>query len=136
MGLDERVIVSTSVYICGPWAERPVARSVREKCRAAGLEVTSRWLDFLGDSHDPKILLEEALNDCDDVRRADVLLLLNLQKRGEETSGKAVETGMALEQGKTVFMVGAPSNVFHYHPRVRRFELVEDAIEAIRKWKN
>ena len=123
--------MSIAVYIAGPWVERPVARSVREKCKAAGLEVTSRWLDFSGDSHDPQVFLEEALNDYDDVRRADVLLLLNLQKRGEETSGKAVETGMALAWGKTVYMVGSWSNIFHFHPRVKRFELVEDAIKEI-----
>ena len=124
--------MSISVYIAGPWSERPVARSVREKCKTAGIEVTSRWLNFPGDSHNPKVFLEESLNDYDDVKRADVLLLLNLQKRGEETSGKAVETGMALAWGKTVYMVGEPSNIFHHHPRVKRFELVEDAIEAIR----
>lgn len=123
--------MSVKCYIASPWQERLVARSVREKCRAAGIEVTSRWLDFPGDSHDPKVFQEEALNDYDDVRRADVLLLLNLQKRGEETSGKAVETGMALAWGKAVFMVGEPSNIFHYLPGVRRFEFVDDAIKEI-----
>lgn len=110
------------VYIACPWTERTTAREARRQCIEAGLIVTSRWLDFPGDSVDPIVLQMEALHDTADVRDADVLLLLNLQARGFETSGKAVETGMALAWGKPVYLIGRPSNIFHRHPNVHRVD--------------
>lgn len=125
-----------SIYIAAPWAKKELAGNVRDKVVAAGIEVTSRWIDFPGDSHDPMVLREEAYNDWDDVLTADGFLLLNLQKRGEETSGKAVETGIALAVGKPVFMVGDRSNIFQYCDEVTLCEDVDMAIATMQAWAN
>ncbi len=119
------------VYIAAPFVEKEYAKTVREKLRKAGIGVTSRWLDFPGDSLDPIILTVEAANDFDDVFDADALVLLNLQKRGEETSGKAVETGLALACGKPVYMIGGWSNVFHFLPQVVKCTSVEEMIQCL-----
>lgn len=125
-----------SCYIAAPWIAKIYAGEVRDKVFAAGINVTSRWIDFPGDSHDPVVLKSEAYNDWDDVLAADALFLLNLQKRGEETSGKAVETGIALATGKPIFMVGERSNVFQYCDEVAIFESVDAAIERMSQWGN
>lgn len=120
-------------YLAAPWAEKEYAKTVRDKCVEAGINITSRWLDFPtgGDMHDVETLKTESVHDFEDVAAADMLLLLNMQKRGEETSGKAVETGMAIAWEMPVYMVGKPSNVFHYHPRVKQFDTVDEAIKGI-----
>jgi len=126
------------IYIAAPWAEKAYAKEVSKDFRAAGFDVVSRWIDFHegtssdGLQLDPVKLQREALNDIEDVMAADILVLLNLQARGTETSGKAVETGMALAMGKDVVMVGGPTNVFHFLDTVRKVDSIEDAIEACR----
>jgi hypothetical protein len=125
-----------SVYIAAPWAAKDYAGTVRDRVVAAGIEVTSRWIDFPGDSYDPVVLQTEAYNDWDDVLKADGFFLLNLQKRGEETSGKAVETGIALAVGKPVFMIGEKSNIFQYCDEVIPCEDVDAAISRILSWVN
>lgn len=121
------------VYVAAPWASKETdARLTRDRLVHLGIECTSRWIDFPGDSQDPEVLEEEAYNDWEDVLRADALLLLNLQKRGEETSGKAVETGIALQAGKNVFMVGTPSNIFHHlSDEIIQCASVDEAIDRI-----
>jgi nucleoside 2-deoxyribosyltransferase len=126
------------VYVAAPWVHKDYAKSVRDQLVAAGIECTSRWVDFKEDkptggmSYNNETLVREAQNDFDDVKAADALLLLNLQSRGNETSGKAVETGLALAWGKKVVMVGDPSNVFHYLPQVTRVQTVEEAIQCLK----
>ncbi len=56
----------------------------------------------------------------------DVFILLNTQKRGQETSGKAVEFGYALAMGKRCVVVGETSNIFHLLDDVEHVEMVED----------
>lgn len=125
-----------SVYIAAPWAKKEYAGEIRKQCQDAGIDVTSGWIDFPGDSHDVEVLKTEAKNDWNDVVRAEGFFLLNLQKRGEETSGKAVETGLALAYGKPIFMVGERSNVFQYLSQVRCYESVGAAIEGIKDYGN
>lgn len=123
-----------SIYLAAPWASRDTAKEVRDLFRAEGLEVTSRWLDLPTSSteSDPNTRLIEAQNDFIDVFRADALVLLNFQKRGEETSGKAVETGLALAWGKPIYMYGDTSNVFHYLPMVKRFDNLMDIVREVK----
>lgn len=125
-------MINAKVYIAAPWVEKDgLVKEVRDKLVNLGFVVTSRWIDFPGNTDNAEILAQEADNDWDDVERADILLLLNLQPRGSETSGKAVETGIALANGLAIYMVGKPSNVFHYIIN-QRFDTVDEAIEAIK----
>lgn len=126
------------VYVAAPWAQKDYAKQVRDQLVAAGIECTSRWVDFKestpgnGMSEHPNTMIQEAQNDFDDVKRADGLLLLNMQPRGSETSGKAVETGLALAWGKRVVMVGEPTNVFHHLSEIWWVDSVNEAINLFK----
>ena len=123
------------IYVAAPWAEKDgAAKDARTLLQAAGHTVTSRWIDYKGAEHDPEVLKQEAINDWEDVATANMLFLLNLQPRGSETSGKAVETGIALALGKRIVAVGEKSNVFHYLPHVSWFGSVKEALEREGLW--
>lgn len=117
------------VYVAAPWVKRPEARVVADRLVAHGHTVVSRWLHLHGDTDDPRVLAIEAQNDVDDVRRADVLVLCNLEK----SEGKSVETGIALASGLSVIVIGQRSNIFHYLPAVRVVESVDEALQALQQ---
>lgn len=130
------------IYVAAPWKDKPLAMETAKTLESQGFFVTSRWINFHEDkpadasglAYDKDVLIREAAQDVEDVFNCDVLILLNTQKRGEETSGKAVETGMAMAWMKPVIVVGEASNIFHHiNPRV---ESLEEAIALIRKWES
>jgi nucleoside 2-deoxyribosyltransferase len=106
------------VYIAAPWVRRTEAIEVGKQFTAAGHEVTSRWFfhEVVGDPQDSSGLSSprqdsiraQAQEDINDVRRADALVVLNLQK----SEGKAVETGIAISAGIPVISIGTRSNIF------------------------
>lgn len=108
------------IYVAAPWVNKAAAKAFRDDLVTAGYEVTSRWLDLhVGGNNDLATvdharLKEEALNDIDDIINADILILLNSQDRGQESTGKAVETGVAIMTNKGIIVVGDRTNVFHY----------------------
>ena len=118
------------VYVAAPWDARPAASAYAQELQARGHEITREWWKEEGT---PGYELDEAhfrdvaVWDFVAVKTADVLVLLNSQRRGEETSGKAVETGIALAFGVPVIVVGGWTNVFHYFPGVK---IVKDTTEA------
>src|SRR3954462_13332354 len=102
------------IYVAAPWVRRPEAIEVGKRFVAAGHELTCRWFDHQtdGDPMDstgvtcnPASIRFQATEDIADVRRADVLIVLNLQK----SEGKAVETGIAIAAGIPVVSVGPRS---------------------------
>lgn len=105
------------IYIAAPWVRRPEAIAIGEQFKAAGFELTSRWfhhvtdgdpMDSSGITCDQESIRFQAHEDIADVRRADALVVLNLQK----SEGKAVETGIAIAAGIPVISVGKRSNIF------------------------
>lgn len=105
------------VYIAAPWVRRPEAIAVGEQFKAAGHELTCRWFhhetdgdpnDSTGVTCNAASIRYQANEDIVDVRKADVLVVLNLQK----SEGKAVETGIAIAAGIPVVSVGPRSNIF------------------------
>lgn len=120
-----------SLYLAAPWDMREQAKEVRTLFQQAGWTVTSNWLDWPND-HEPTDdeLQHEAIADLADIASSDLLVVLNWQARGEETSGKAVETGYALAKGIPVIIVGERSNVFHFLPYVTVVATLKDALLA------
>lgn len=121
------------VYIAGPWVRRPEVREAAKKLEAAGHEVTSRWLyEHEGNPNDSSGLLnpdsyirEQALDDVADVLRADVFIILNLQK----SEGKAFEMGVAYMASKPIICVGQRFNIFCTFGRT--VDTIEDAIALL-----
>lgn len=105
------------IYVAAPWVRRPEAIEAGEQFKAAGHDLTCHWFHHVtdGDPNDstgvtcnPESIRQQAAEDIDDVMRADVLVVLNLQK----SEGKAVETGIAIAAGIPVISVGPRSNIF------------------------
>lgn len=107
------------IYIAAPWVRRPEAIAIGQQFIDAGHELTSRWFYHEtspgGDPNDPTgstspvmAIIGQAVEDIADVRRADVLVVLNLEK----SEGKAVETGIAIAAKIPVISVGRRSNIF------------------------
>jgi hypothetical protein len=106
--MDYRV----SVYIAARGEDQALAAQVRAQLSLAGVGCTARWIDqsLANESH------AEAQMDIDDVRRADVLVLLKPKASHRHTTGgHHVETGIALERGMPVVLLGEVENVFHRH---------------------
>lgn len=123
------------VYIAAPWVRRPEAIAIGEQFKAAGHELTCRWfyhvtdgdpMDSTGVTCNPDSIRFQAMADIADVRAADALVVLNLQK----SEGKAVETGIAIAAGKLVISVGPRSNIFQ--ALGQEVATVEDALEYLR----
>ena len=120
------------IYLAAPWTDKIIAQNAAEKFREAGFEITSQWLTS-EDTDDPEALKAHALRDISDLLSSNMLVLLNTQERGYETSGQAVETGIAIAWLKPIIMVGDPTNVFHYL-NIPKVATVEEAIEEARHW--
>lgn len=104
-----------TIYIAAPWVRRDEAIEAGKQFEQAGFDVTSRWFTHKGDltdstgvTADPETIRRQALDDIEDVQRADVFVVINLQK----SEGKAVETGIALMEGIPIISVGPRSNIF------------------------
>jgi len=120
------------IYVAAPWVRRPDAIEFGKRLTALGHELTCHWFnhkidgdpnDSTGITSDPISIIHQAVEDIEDVKRADVLIVLNLQK----SEGKAVETGIALANHIPIISVGTRSNIF----QSLGFE-ARDADEAIR----
>lgn len=117
------------VYIAAPWVRRADAIEIGKQFTAAGIEVTSRWFHHPGDPNDATGLTSDArevrrqaLEDIEDVKRSDALVVLNLQK----SEGKAVETGIAIANDIPFISVGKRSNIFQ--SLGTEVDTVEDAL--------
>jgi hypothetical protein len=109
------------VYIAAPYPERLLALATMKMMQARGHEVTSRWLT----DEDHVLLSQEqnAINDLEDVRAADVLLALNpLGYENKGTGGRHGKFLYAHAHNKIVVLVGERTMVFHHLPEVYWFQ--------------
>ena len=99
-----------------------------------GHTITHKWWVDEGKGYDGDLEHYKhcAVSDFVAVHTADRVVILNTQERGKETSGKAVEMGLALDWGIPVIVVASWTNVFHYFPGVRLVSSEEEALEAIK----
>lgn len=115
------------LYIAGNNQEE--ARAVAGILRAAGHTITSRWLeeDFSRTSEYTEQDRERIASiDLEDVTLADALVICASPRR--VPGGKFVEAGIAMGQGKTVYVLGHRENMLLWHPQVKRFDSVENFI--------
>lgn len=117
---------SLEVYIACPWSDKGRAKAAAQQFKEAGMVLTTAWWDE-EPTEDTIRLSQYALRDIDDVLNCHVFVLLNTQPRGQETSGKAVETGIAISTLKHIVLVGDGTNIFH-HLRLTKVRSVEEAV--------
>jgi len=103
-------------------------RGVRDRLVAAGIAVTSRWLEAPAVPDDAGAA---AVMDLDDLARADeVIAYTETAAAGYLTGGRHVELGYAIAVGKPIWLVGPPENVFHHHPLVQHVDRVETVLRV------
>lgn len=99
------------VYVAAPYATADLVRELHARLRANGLFPVSTWADRASGPEDFAMMTVEELqghaeqND-QDLRAADVLLVVDYEGRGRETYA---ELRIALEWGKEALYVGKPS---------------------------
>jgi len=114
------------VYVAGPWVERDRAREAARIITERGHTVTHNWWDIDGDgSEEPEFLRNCADQDIIGVLSADVVVVI----QGTVSEGKAVEQGIALNNGIPVILIGEKrTNIFQY---LKLFTLVPDLTTAL-----
>jgi hypothetical protein len=117
-----------TVYIAARGEDQILAKLCRINLAQYGVGSTARWIDqaLVNESHD------EAQMDIDDVRAADALVLIKpVESHRRTTGGHHVETGVALERGMPIVLLGQPENVFHRHQHVRVVAWPVESWEAL-----
>lgn len=124
------------VYIAAPWKHKERAKEVKAQVLAAGIEVSSRWIDFEADpaiiyDYPEQVMEQEAEKDFEDILNSTHMLYLNLEK----SEGKATELGMAIMCALPIYVVGGKQNNVFLHMSeeygINHIDSVEDAIAAI-----
>jgi len=134
------------VYLAAQYPRRDELRGYKAVLEAAGIEVTSRWLDeqepLNGNMthREPSWYSHTAHVDLDDVDRANIVVFFSEDPLvGVPRGGRHVEFGYALGKGKPVHVIGKyKENVFHYLKppfHVLHHETVEGFIESYKEYR-
>lgn len=130
------------VYLAGRFSAKLDIAAKAEELKAAGFEITSRWLAEvmncnaqLTDVSD-SYLLQHAIEDVEDVRRADVTVLFTVEPTTATVrGGRHFESGMAYGFGKLLITCGPIENIFHHLPNVKNYATWEDTKIALLRLK-
>ncbi len=128
------------VFLSARYARREELRGYREDLRRAGFRVESSWLDgdeeisLAGPGREEALLWLSA--DRIDLGMSEILICFTEdpehQPAGGSRGGRHVEFGLALEAGKTIYLVGPRENLFHWSvPDPRVFPTWAAALEAL-----
>lgn len=137
------------VYLAGMFSTQLQRRKDAEMLKAAGLEVTSRWLEervkptvTIKEVQD-EYLAETAIIDLQDILAADAVVffvpsdteLVDVPVRSAARGGRHFEMGYAYAISKPIFVVGGRENVFHFLPstNIQHFETLEAVINFLTK---
>lgn len=105
------------VYIAAPFTHRWHAEEAAKKFETAGHTITYKWWETNVDMHgdaSSEIKQQIAIEEVAGVLKAEVFVLLNTSK----SEGKAFETGVAFIGSIPIVVVGGPTHIFHFLPRV------------------
>jgi nucleoside 2-deoxyribosyltransferase len=123
------------IYLAARYSRIDELNKYRDDLEEAGHWVTGRWLNGnhqLGDTYDPQDAIRFALDDLEDVDRADLLICFPDEPREEmpapSRGGMHVELGYALGRGLRVMIVGPRQNVFHFLPWIDQFDTWEECL--------
>ena len=118
-----------TIYLAARFERQAELRVYRDRLRAAGHVLTSRWLDVTGKPPVPTDSAEYAQVDLDDIAHARWFVLFTDDVPGR--GGKDFETGWALALGVPVRIVGPRVHVFHYLPAVTCYDTVAEFMAAM-----
>lgn len=104
-------------------------RDVAQYLKAAGYEITSRWIS----GENPGANIENAQKDAGDLLRADVVVCFTeYPDIGYYTGGRHVELGIAWQAGKKIFLVGPRENIFYHLPEVIQVNDLDDLVYRLK----
>jgi nucleoside 2-deoxyribosyltransferase len=128
------------IYLAAPWAHRGDMAGIAAQIEGLGHSLTWKWWETPdipeGDWGNETKLREQAKNDLEGVRSADLVVVINSAK----SEGKAFEQGVAISHGKPIIIVGKrgehSQNVFHYLTEYRWVDDVNSMLEVLEtiKW--
>lgn len=106
-----------AIYVASAFWNKAAVRRATKKLKAKGYTVVSTWTKHRS-SPWSSALQQQAITDIDQLREADVLVVLWPGRRGTNS-----EIGGQLALGRTVIIVGMSAaeklrNVYYHHPAV------------------
>ena len=107
-----------------------LAQDVAKILTDAGHTITARWLtkEFKRTAAHSEVERQQiAREDFEDVTSADMFILCASPVK--VSGGKFVEAGIAMAQGKTVYILGHRENMLLWHPSCQQFDNIEDFME-------
>ena len=125
------------VYLAHNYAAKESLRAIKKALEAAGIVVTSRWID--ADPSDPyalAVLRDEAQKDVADVLRADAIVHFTDNFGDRPGRGKYVELGLAIAFDKRILLIGHEhvGCVFYQLPQMEHYPAemtTSDLIKAL-----
>lgn len=114
-------------YIAG--CNQQTAIALSEELKSLGHEIICTWLTtpFKRTSeHTIEERVAIAKLDADEVAQSDAVLLV--ESEGLVPGGKFVEAGIAIGQGKSVYLLGRRENMLMWHPLVVQVDSVRDLV--------
>lgn len=102
------------VYLAGRFSRKAELRGYAYDLSRVGIEVDARWLQngFHEESASPGVEQRFAVEDLEDVKRADVFVIFTEAEGTYTRGGRFVEMGYALALGKPVIVIGRKENIF------------------------
>ena len=119
------------VYLAAKYRRRFELAKYRDELQAAGIHVTSRWLD--GEEQLGRQSRQAyAMIDLYDIDLCDILILFSeTPENGYYKGGRMCEFGYALAKGKQQFIVGKSENIFTEMNHVRQFDTWSECLETL-----
>lgn len=130
------------IYLAARFSRRHEAHALGQDLQALGHTIVSRWSRPDDDHVLPTGLSEQAsdgarrrfaLEDMEDIHKADCLILLGEPPRNNSRGGHLVEFGAALALGLRVIVVGPRATVFHCLPAVEVFDTWQSLLKEVQK---
>ena len=127
------------VYLAHNYAAKESLLAIKKTLEAAGIEVTSRWIEAEPDNpYDLKVLEDEAVKDVEDVLSADAIIHFSDNFGDRPGRGKYVELGIAIPSGKRILVVGKEQAgcVFYRLPQIEHYPAETTVSELIKALLN
>lgn len=123
-------------YLASGFSHRYALRNLGKVLEELGHNVVSQWLylEVRPDPDDPDkdiFLREIGQKNYEDLQRADVLVLDMDGVRVDGNGGAHTELGFFLAKEKPIYLVGNPSNSFHWLPQVKQVASHRELIEVL-----
>lgn len=121
------------IYLASNYHSHPEMRQVRSMLEVHGHEVTSRWINGGHEMGQTPLDTIYAMEDIEDINNAEAMIFFSREQTPRQRGGRHVEFGYALALEMSIFVIGKKENVFHYLPKLKHFENIDEVIREINK---